>query len=472
MKQRHFDIFCQALVFAAAASILTPLELLLFSGVLWNAWLLPGICAVLILLGYLMQALCGRIAGRRRLLEPESASYEQEGGFRLSYAAVPTLISAVLSALSLPLFREMYYYRVLDTYASYQPDSPFPYMAAIGMFLALLAGVALWFYPPEKLIGARYFLSSCVAIILLLAVMAVSGMSFGILGALCFAVFTVSSIILLNQTYISRDYHGTVSVITPQARLYNLRLILLLLGGAVILFALSATVIAGIVTLARMIFFSVLYQLLRDDSDTVDRYLDPEVAGADFHRAVFRDSPWLNTAFYIFVLLVVLFVFWFLFRRSSLLRNALAAIRKWIADFISFWMVAKEMWTVTPVEILNYKDETTQLQNASIRDYTAMAERTDLYEDFLRRVRTLPDVDAQLTFAYLTMLRALRKKNIPLKISDTPRECCEKIRRSDAADVAEITDALEQIKYAQEDPARRGEDTLRAVCRIVKKYLA
>ena len=74
MKQRHFDIFCQALVFAAAASILTPLELLLFSGVLWNAWLLPGICAVLILLGYLLQALCGRVTARRRLLGPESAS--------------------------------------------------------------------------------------------------------------------------------------------------------------------------------------------------------------------------------------------------------------------------------------------------------------------------------------------------------------------------------------------------------------
>lgn len=470
---KRFHLLYQALLLVAAVSILTPLEMILLSGVAPGSWFVLAVTVLALLLGYGAQMLFGWIVGRTRVSFGDLDFNAETGSFRLSYAIVPILLAGGVTWLSQFLYRELYYLRVLETYAPYQEMSVFPYLAAVGTFFAMLAGIVLWFYPPERLIGARYFLTSCITIILLLTFMALSGLSFGAEGALCFAVFTVASLILLNQIYISRDYRGTVSVITPAARLYNLRLLALLLGASAVIFAIAAVVVYGGVTLLRMIAFQLLYQFLRKESPEEDfEYRDPELAGREFTRYVYRDSSFANFAFYAFLALLAVVLIWLLCRHIDVFARMLDAIRRWIADFFSFWTVAHSMWTDTPLEILNYKDETTKLQNAAIRDYAAMADKTKLYDDFLRTIRTLPDTESQITYAYLVMLRSLRLHNIPLRYSDTPRECCEKIRRSDAADVIEITDAIEQIKYAEKDIGERGAGALRAVCLIVKKYLA
>ena len=470
---KRFHIFYQALLLLAASSLLLPLELILLSGTSPGVWFAVLITVVSLLLGYGIQALFALVFRRSRASFADIDFEQDSGSFRLSYAIVPILLSAGISQLLLPLYKELYYLRALASFAPYQEMSPFPYLAAVGTFFSMLAGIILWFYPPERLIGARYFLTACVSIILLLTFMALFGLSFGVTGALCFAVFIVASLILLNQIYISRDYRGTVSVITPAARMYNLRLLMILLGVSAVIFAVAAVTVYGGVTLLRMLVFQFLYQFLRgDDSDETFEYRDPELASREFTRYVYRDSSFANFAFYAFLALIAVVLVWILCRHLDVFARILNALRRWIDDFFSFWTVAHSMWSETKLENLNYKDETTRLQDASIRDYAAMAERTRQYDDFLRTLRSLPGTEEQLTYAYLVMLRVLKRHNIPLRSSDTPRECCEKIRRSDLADVEGITDALEQLKYAEEDLRERGSDALRSVCFIVKKYLA
>jgi hypothetical protein len=161
-------------------------------------------------------------------------------------------------------------------------------------------------------------------------------------------------------------------------------------------------------------------------------------------------------------------VFFVVFRR---LREFFAGIGAWIKSIIEFWLVAKTFWISEEIEILNYVDEETKLQDASVRDYHAMAEKSRSYDAFLARLNALPTMEEKLGFAYAMMLRACRQAGIPLKTSDTPREAYEKLVQYDINDAQELTDAFELVKYAERELGERTPAAIRSICAVVKKYM-
>ena len=121
----------------------------------------------------------------------------------------------------------------------------------------------------------------------------------------------------------------------------------------------------------------------------------------------------------------------------------------------------------------NYRDERRKLQNAGIRDYEAMAATTDSYRLFLQRLGRLRTYDEQLCYAYAVLLRMYKKMNIPLKISDTPRENKTKVAHALAvSEIEQITADFESVRYAGHTPDD-GEAAriLGDICAVIKRYL-
>jgi len=296
------------------------------------------------------------------------------------------------------------------------------------------------------------------------------GSALPVMSTVCYFIFFSCLLYLLNQVYITRNYRGAVaSVITPEARMFNMLLITCLIGFGITAILFTYLIICGAAMFGRMILFFFLYQVLRkSDSDTVKSEFVNFDASGEMASYVFSDSPIGAWALYAFLAVLAMFFVLILCRKA---RSIVASIAAWIAEIISFWVVAKSFWETTEIEILNYTDEETKLQKAAIRDYNAMAASSSSYDDFINRLNNLPDMGAKMSFAYSMMLRACRRAGIQLKTSDTPRQACEKLRRFDIPDSEELTAAFELVKYAEQDLGERTADAVRAMCAVVKKYM-
>lgn len=467
MKAKQIDLLLQIPVFVGAACLLMPVMFVLFSGTLHGwIWVMPPMTVLLMALGFFMQLLYGNRTGHRYRLRGDG----DEAGFSVAHAFVPVCAALILSGLSFFLFRELYYQITIRTTVLYQIASPYPILSAAGMFLAMLAGIVLWFYPLDRLVGINMVVPFCSCAAGLALLMMFTGGVFSVIMTLSFFLFVISMLLLLNQSYITRGYRGSVvSVITPEARLYNMRLVLYMLVAVVLVSALVYTVLSGLGSLFKMLLFTTVYQFLSRGGSTEDvTYYDSADVSGDFTKAVFNNSPKAQVLFYIFLLILVMFVLFVVFRR---LREIFAGIGAWIKSIIEFWLVAKTFWVSEEIEILNYVDEETKLQDAAVRDYHAMADKSNTYEAFLSRLNALPTMEEKLGFAYAMMLRACRQAGIPLKTSDTPREAYEKLMHYEVSDAEELTDAFELVKYAEQDLGERTPAAIRSICAVVKKYM-
>jgi hypothetical protein len=121
----------------------------------------------------------------------------------------------------------------------------------------------------------------------------------------------------------------------------------------------------------------------------------------------------------------------------------------------------------------NYKDEKKKLQSADIGDFTELADSTDTYKLFLQRLGKLKTYDEQLCYAYVMLIRMYKKMNIPLKLSDTPREMEQKVSRAlTENEIQQITKDFESIHYAevQKNDAEAAA-ILNNLCATIKRYL-
>lgn len=472
------DVIYHGLSFLAVLSVLLPVEMLAFfflieDSVLWGIVLAAGF----FFLGYGMQTLYAAVGGVRRNRRPGMPGDDRMQRFSVAAAAGPIGVSLLLSVASYFLFSHLFALRAQREFlAYYNADSPLPYVAAAGMFLGLLVGIVLWFFPPEKLVSSRTVLSGVAGV----AVVAVFSLFLGEsvftrICAVCFAVLLLCALLLLNQSHISQGYRGSVvCVLTSEDRLYNSRLMFLMALFILAAALLCGVILGGLVSLFRALMFVTLAVLLKEDDGGEHRYFDePDLPAGEFRKVVFQGSPLLEIAFYLFLVGGIVFLLFVLLRRQDFVRAAIARIRRFIEDIIAFFTTAKLMWTEMEVEdTLNYTDERKKIQKAAVRDYVVMAEETRTYAHFLERLHALATADERIGYAYMMLIRVFRERHIPLKTSDTPREVREKLHRAAVADVDEITEVLELVKYAQRDVGEKGQETVEAICGIVKKYMA
>jgi hypothetical protein len=480
-----FFHFYRGVSVAMLASLMIPLAYLFFYLPVPNMnFVYPAVIIAAILIGYGMQLLFARITGHKNMALKNIYTYEDENvGFH-SYQAIFPVIMAVVIAVFVLNFTSAYLreYSIQNPAEYYDEFSAIPFTVALVTFVSMFLGIVIWFFPPHYLARPRVFFP-CLGV-------------FGVLFALghyvvsdpqemwliCGSGFFCGAIILMNQTYIQKTFRGSVvSIITPKARLFNLRLVVLLIVMIVVLFFLLSVIFTGLGILIKMLFFFILYATLEETVFTGEEYYESSEQAMAFQAAVFgrrNEEAAQNQLFFaIFVSLIVIAFSIFMLRKKINFKQIFAKLEAWFALIAAFLSLAYDFNIKVPQRgrFVNYRDEETKLQDAKISEYNK-AKPADGYKDFRTQLSKLKTYDEKLGYAYKTLIAVYQKMHIKIKGSDTPREAEGKIRHSvETQEINEITQVLEQVKYAEIDLSsqnkEKAEEIINKISAIIKKYM-
>lgn len=443
--------------------------------------MISALSVVCILVGYFLQSLYAIIAGKKRL----SGTYAYEDNsskFRSSQAVLPIIIAVAIAVITRYIVEKMYRESAGSYYDEY---SPVPYVAAVVVFLLILSGIAMWFYSPIRLASLKVFLPATAIMLIEYAFSFFVGGTFGNVFALCAIIFFTCAVILMNQVYIQRTFKGSVvSVITPQARFYNIWLAILLILFAFLLFLFIYVIFTGISILLKIALFFILGNILRETPDGTSQYYDSydssEIAG-EFMSMVFgqkgTQSAQTQFIFAVFVVIVIAFILFLILRKKISLKKIYAAFHAWIQNIIAFFAVAYDFNRIKPnKKNINYKDEEEKLQDKYISSNYERKMNAMTYRDFQHQMAKLKTYDEKIGYAYKTLLQMYQKMNLKLKSSDTPRETKVKIQNGmQSPEIGDITEAIELVKYAEleldKTDSAKAEQVLSTMCNTIKKYM-
>ncbi len=463
-----------------------PAALILLNGLglPWDRTILPAAACCSVLLGYIFQHIMAKILGlkveRFGFVGRSKGRIEK---FRIAFAPIPVLLIAVLAILLFfclyDLFIQLGKAGIIERLNN---DYAYPLLAAILFFICGLFGVAIWFYPIERLSNYSFIHISSVIFILEIVGAAISTDRNELMTAVgvCFFVFVICLMLIYNQTNLQRTYLGTVVAdVSPRVRLYNICLVLFLLVCLAVTLGVTYVIVRGLYIIGSFLVFLVLYKVFY--MEEVQRYQQnyhyptPEETAEDFTKVLVENGG--NTIVPLFFMIAIVIVLLIIGAKTGLLQKLIAYIKEVIREFLFTMKLGKEIMAETDLYDIpmngNYKDEKKKLQDAMIREYTELADSTDKYAMFLRRLAKLPDADAQLTFAYAMMVTVCRRESGNLRLSDTPREIRKKVTHLvPEEDIATITRQFELVKYGEKElTAKEASDVLEKMCAVIKRYL-
>lgn len=441
----------------------------------FSAILLP-IC--FLILGYVLQSLYAAGAKLQRV-KNATHSYENTGRYFKPEKSIIAIVICIGIAIIVFVasFGVMKLQALNGKIPYYDPLSPMPYVTAGISLLFMIIGVALWFYPYDRIITLLNFLYLCV--IQLVVMIFTSGGT--LVTNILFAIFLFCSCIVMNQSYVDRMIGATdMGAATGNMRIYNISLVVMVAICALFLTAVAFTIVLGFYLLGRMLLYMTLSAIFKE---TGKQYYRGSDAAADFNEVVF-DLEFLNiegstfgqTILITLILLIIGTALFFIFaKRYNLVgrfKRFFILLYNSILDFINnlFKKRSREDNTVA----LNYRDEEQKMDGASVREYNENTDRRErmTYREFSNRFNSLKNDHEKMIFAYGFLTECWRGMDAPIAISDTPRVIRDKIvSRFEIRDISRITDAFELTHYSDTPPAP-GEmkETLTSMCRLAAKY--
>ncbi len=486
----------------AISMMMVPLTLML-TGQLFpgDPWVCVVFAVLSTFLGYGIQSLCARSAGKRASTDGFSDAGEGViGGFSFTAAAPALLIIAVTAVAGYFLFDWLIQFRFSFGNIIYQGNvlsyTPvYTIMATLAYLTAVTGGCVIWFYPMERLANVYFLVTCCVLFYaelffatLMMAPLFSAGFSVLSDPALIptigipFFVFTICMLLIFNQSNLQTRYRGSVvSVITPSARFYNMGLVMVMILCVLITAILCYIALSGVWLIIRMILFIVAFRWFYGKeqdygSGQVYDYVDSDEAGQMMQRNVM--SPENQYLIAMFALLLLTAAALYIGARTGYLQKLMARIREWLRDLLDTFRIGRDILKNAPDgresdEIYNYKDEKKLIQNAAIRDFQEMAASTDTYKLFMLRLQRLKSYEEQLCYAYAVLLKMYKKLNISLHTSDTPREVEGKVVRTlPESEIREITADFERIRYAEAELSdSEAASVLNRICGVVKRYM-
>jgi len=419
------------------------------------------------IIGFVLQSVLLRITGKHIV---DDNSYEGVTKFVNPHmAAIPIgimlLTSILLHDAFFEFFRQLMLNGILKSFDEYSIQ---PLLCDIMVFFCGGAGVIVAFYPYGRLMSERVMIV-CLAISTLCMLFSGGAIFTGVL----FAVYAACAILMMNQAYIMRSYRSlTVTKITTNARLYSMRMVLLVLTlaamGGVVVFI----IVNGLWRVLLFLFYLLVFTVVSNQTAGTSRH--EEVISAEDYVFGGGAADLTNKASMLgFILIAVFALVFIIFGRNADVRRILDAIKHWFEEFVAAFMGSRD--PVREAEI-NYRDETEMLDRVKFsRTHQALARTENLtLRDFSSELAALKTDEEKLSYAYLVMVRLLSELSTSLRQSDTPRELSDKIDATmEFPAIREITDLIEQIKYAETaaDPevSRR---VLAAVRGMVERHLA
>lgn len=481
MTDQLFGKIYKFLSVVAVVSVVAPIVYFFFYQLMpENSQLLIYLLsAMFVFVGYLMQSFYGKVTMSRH---NSRDGYDDEGGYEASVnpfqpirAAGPIVLSAIFALIVRVIVDRMMYSAYQNGYIlTYDSNSIYPYMAMFLAFGLNFIGIALWFYPPHRIISLRSMLtcfgvSSVVYAMSLLMSVPTKMMSISLV------IFFVCAAMVLNQTHISRGVTGTLTAISAEGKYYNCKLMLFIAIVAAFTMLALAAIFTGVGFLLKFVFTYIAVKIFGAGNTSDDNvYYDISDAAADFSGVMisnqsFEDKLLIILCIIIFILALVFFAF----RGHKITQTVVEKLKLWFREIFMFFMNMREFNSSgisSSYRFANYTDETIKLQDATVRAYDPKAEKKRSYREFVSYLNSLPTASDQIRYAYVTMLSVFRSLGYGVKRSETPRETKHRVAaRSANNNLDLITDAIEAVDYIEKEPSEeKCDEAIKLMCRIIR----
>ncbi len=483
MTHKLFSKFYKLLSVIAVTCIVIPLAYMFLYRTLPQGVILPMYLFgfFLVLLGYGMQTFYGKVTSKGR--DPRKDYYydngfeSSESPFKPLRAALPLVVAALIGISSFSIADKILYIAYKnDIISTYTSESAYPPVIASFVFILIFLGIALWFIPPHRIISMKSMLSYFGVILVIYVGSLMLSVPTTMLS-ISLVVFFACSFIVLNQTYIQRGITGTVTAISNNGRMYNLKL--MIVAFAIVLFVLFifSVILIGIGFVLRFVVAYLASQMLAASTDAEDYYDVGDVKNK-FSDVLFENQPIGDKL--MIVLCILLFIgaiVFFIFRGHAATKRLIENIKLWLREIFLFFMSLRDFSFAKndhAADYSNFVDETIDLHAPQIRQYDPGVATKRSYKEFVSYLNSFDTVTDQIRYVYITMLSIFREIGYGIKSSETPRETRARVHsRSAEHDITDVTDAIETINYIESEPsAEQSERTIRGVCRIIEKYFA
>lgn len=479
----RFNRLYKAIALAAVISLLIPLICMFFSFPVANPNLVNPLATIFfVLLGYFLQSLYGLVTGNKRL--SGTYSYEDDtANFKSAQAVVPIIIAVMIAVFMRSVLNNMLInYANTTEGAYYDQYSLVPYVGSAAIFIMIFCGIAMWFYSPVRLASIKFIFPGIAIMVIEFALsFMVSGIP-GNIFTVCGMIFFSCAVILLNQVYIRKSFKGSVvSIMTPEARFFNIGLSLMFVLFAGLIFIAMSIIYTGLSVVIKIILFFILSGILRDSPNNEFQFYDTGEAAAEFNSVIFGrnadQAQQTQLVFAVFILIFFAILMFIIFRKKINLKKIFAWLHAWIENIIAFLTNAYDFNKLQKNIInINYKDEEIKIQDAHIVEYSKTGSKTRTYKDFLHNMSRMKSYDEKIGYAYKTLIRMYQKMNLKIKDSDTPRQIRQKIELGvQTTEIGDITEAIELVKYAEleldKTDKAKSERVLEIICGIIKKYM-
>lgn len=439
------------------------------------------IAALLTAFGYAMQSFYGAVISKRVKLRTE---YYYDNGFESSenpfkplHAALPLTIAATVALISRYVFDRLLYTvsKSEDFLIRYDSNSLYPYIGMLAVFLFIAAGVVMWFYPAHRLVSLRTVLSFFGVYCALFAISVMMSVPTSVL-TVSIVIFAACSFVVLNQSYIQKSVSGTVTAISNEGKLYNLKLMIVAFAAVIVLLIAFTALFTGIAFLVKFIIAYIAIKMFNSKADPDDRYYDVSEMSEAMSDVMLENQP-IGDKFMI-VLCVLLFIgalIYFVIRGYDSTQRAIKLIKAWLLHIFLFFMDIRgfaDTGNSGEYSYMNYFDEEIKLQDAVIKSYDPATAKKRSYREFVAYLNSLPTATSQIRYAYVTMLSVFCSLGYGIRPSETPRETNERVNERTAENkIDKITAALEAVDYIEKEPSEAEcEAAIKDMCRIIENH--
>ena len=247
---------------------------------------------------------------------------------------------------------------------------------------------------------------------------------------------------------------------------------------AVFLFLLFAAYL--IVNGIRVCVLFVLAALLRASTNTGENDPEENVAGDIANVLWGREDVVHSANYWLFWIFVVFFFIGsaiFLLRRRAEFRKIILWLKATIVAFFEFlWLPIRDSFDHGEEYFSNYLDEEIKLQRKDISAKVRQSSSSRMtWLSFSTELRLKKNDEEKYRFAYSTFVEQLRQMPTFVKKSDTPRKIRDRLAASGRVttkhEIEIITEAFEQIEYADKPANPETEKALEALCNKIRENL-
>lgn len=471
MNEKGYRVFCRILTVSSSFSI----ALVLFSALcatlsVVKSFVLSFAVLLFMILGYFIQVLTCKIFGFKR--KTDDCGYESSEKFFSLPRALPAIVIDIIAVSVIFVL----------TSRMYPKASLSPLIFTVLFSFPILIGAVVWFYPDSRLISFKKLLVAVPFFVAVMIIISISDNPLGyIVPSVYMLIYVVSTLIMLNQTNMIKNYWGTVvNYATMKDRRYNVLLVfsLILVGiaGTFIVYV----ILNGLRVLLLMLLAVTLF------GPSISKSVAEKGDGATFEGEI---NLWLygtekasdSVNFYLFLIFLLLFILILayigikIFARGFKISKFFKRIADAIMGFFYHISTRFDKPKYDEIFILNYVDDE---RKTSVPIASAFDPKRNGFEEFMRRYDTLGDEKVRLMFSYSVFVSLLNNVSADIKRSDTPREIMRKLSKArkkdiDALigeyDIKSITRAFEIVAYSDCKVSPNYESVTVALISMIKR---